>query len=64
MDLAAQGRRASFSDLALRPAFRFLRDYILHGSVLDGRLGVIHAGMSAASVFFKYAFLWERQRLG
>lgn len=63
-DLAAQGRRASFSDLALRPAFRFLRDYLLHGSVLDGRLGVIHAGMSAASVFFKYAFLWERQRVG
>jgi glycosyltransferase involved in cell wall biosynthesis len=63
-DLAAQGRRASFSDLALRPALRFLRDYILHGSVLDGRLGVIHAGMSAASVFFKYAFLWERQRIG
>jgi glycosyltransferase involved in cell wall biosynthesis len=63
-DLAAQGRRASFSDLALRPAFRFLRDYFLYGSVLDGRLGVIHAGMSAASVFFKYAFLWERQRIG
>lgn len=63
-DLAAQGRRASFSDLALRPAFRFLRDYLLHGSVLDGRLGVIHAGMSAASVFFKYAFLWEKQRVG
>jgi len=63
-DLAAQGRRASFSDLALRPAFRFLRDYFLHGSFLDGRLGVIHAGMSAASVFFKYAFLWEKQRVG
>ena len=63
-DLAAEGRRASFSDIALRPAFRFLRDYILHGSFLDGRLGVIHAGMSAASVFFKYAFLWERQQRG
>ena len=63
-ELAAQGRRASFSDVALRPAFRFWRDYILHGSILDGRLGVIHAGMSAASVFFKYAFLWERQRSG
>lgn len=63
-DLAAQGRRASFSDVALRPAFRFWRDYILHGSILDGRLGVIHAGMSAASVFVKYAFLWEKQRVG
>ena len=61
-DLAAQGRRASLSDVLLRPSFRFWRDYLLHGSILDGRLGVIHAGMSAASVFFKYAFLWERQR--
>jgi glycosyltransferase involved in cell wall biosynthesis len=63
-DLAAQGRRASWSDVTLRPAFRFWRDYLLHGSFLDGRLGVIHAGMSAASVFFKYAFLWEQQRGG
>ncbi|HWC72463.1 MAG TPA: glycosyltransferase family 2 protein [Gemmatimonadales bacterium] len=63
-ELAAQGRRASFSDVALRPTFRFLRDYILHRSLLDGRLGVIHAGMSAASVFFKYAFLWEHERRG
>lgn len=63
-EMAAQGRRASFSDCLLRPSFRFLRDYILHGSILDGRLGVIHSGMSAASVFFKYAFLWERQRVG
>lgn len=63
-DMAAHGRRASFSDVLLRPSFRFLRDYILHGSILDGRLGVIHAGMSAASVFFKYAFLWEKQRGG
>ena len=63
-ELAARGRRASWRDLALRPAFRFWRDYILHGSVLDGRLGVIHAGMSAISVFLKYAFLWEQQRRG
>ena len=58
-DLAARGRRARWSDLTLRPALRFLRDYVLHGSVLDGRLGAIHAGTSAAGVFLKYAFLWE-----
>jgi len=62
--LAAQGHRASLSDVALRPAFRFWRDYVLHGSFRDGRLGVIHAGMSAASVFFTYAFLWELKRRG
>jgi glycosyltransferase involved in cell wall biosynthesis len=59
-DLAAGGRRASWSDLALRPAARFWREYLVHGSVFDGRLGVIHAGVSAVGVFLKYAFLWER----
>lgn len=59
-DLAAGGRRASWSDLTLRPAARFWREYLLHGSVFDGRLGMIHAGVSAAGVFLKYAFLWER----
>jgi glycosyltransferase involved in cell wall biosynthesis len=63
-DLAAEGRRVRFSDVTFRPAFRFWRDYVLDGSVLDGRLGIIHAGMSAASVFLKYAFLWERDRRG
>jgi (heptosyl)LPS beta-1,4-glucosyltransferase len=59
-DLAARGRHARWTDLALRPAVRFWRDYLLHGSVLDGRVGVIHAGASALGVFLKYAFLWER----
>ncbi len=61
-DLAARGRRATWSDLTIRPAFRFWRDYVLHGGMLDGRLGVIYAGMSAVGTFFKYAFLWERSR--
>ena len=30
----------------------------------DRVLGVIYAGMSAAAVFFKYAFVWERQKRG
>jgi glycosyltransferase involved in cell wall biosynthesis len=58
-DLAAAGRRARGTDLALRPGLRFWRDYLLQGSVLDGRLGVMHAGLSAVGVFLKYAFLWE-----
>ena len=63
-DLAARGRRARWSDLVLRPSFHFWREYVLHGSVLDGRLGVIHAGVGAIGVFLKYAFLWERGRKG
>ena len=60
-DLAAAGRRARWTDLTLRPGLRFWRDYLLQGSVLDGRLGVIHAGFSAVGVLLKYAFLWERE---
>ncbi|HXF96876.1 MAG TPA: glycosyltransferase family 2 protein [Gemmatimonadales bacterium] len=59
-ELDARGRRATWRDLALRPTLRFWRDYLLHGSVLDGRLGLVHAGLSAVGVFLKYAFLWER----
>lgn len=60
-DLAAAGRRAGLTDLTLRPALRFWRDYLLQGGVLDGRLGVLQAGLSAVGVFLKYAFLWERE---
>jgi len=60
-DLAAAGRRARWTDVTLRPGLRFWRDYVLQGSVLDGRLGVIHAGFSAVGVLLKYAFLWERE---
>jgi glycosyltransferase involved in cell wall biosynthesis len=63
-DLANAGRRASWSDLTLRPAFRFWREYLLHGGLFDGRLGVIHAGVSAVGVLLKYAFLWERGERG
>src|SRR5260370_9673699 len=58
-DLAAQARRASFRDVALHPVLRFWREYILPGGTFAARVGSIHAGMSAASGFFKYAFLWE-----
>jgi len=61
-DLAARGRRVRWSDLTLRPSYHFWREYVLHGSVLDGRLGVIHAGVGAIGVFLKYAFLWEHGR--
>jgi hypothetical protein len=63
-ELAAAGRRASWSDVTLRPAVRFWREYLLHGGILNGRPGVIHAGMSAASVFLTYAFLLERRLNG
>ena len=59
--LAEQGRRARWSDLALRPLAHFGREYLLRGAFLDGRMGVIQAAMGAIGVFLKYACLWEQE---
>jgi glycosyltransferase involved in cell wall biosynthesis len=59
--LAAEGRRARWSDLALRPIAHFGREYLLRGVFLDGRMGLIQAAMGAIGGFLKYAFLWEQE---
>ena len=59
-DLYARGRRASMLDLAARPAWRFVRDYVFLGSFIDGRLGFVTSVLSAYSAFLKYAYLWDR----
>jgi hypothetical protein len=59
--LAARGQRAHWSDIALRPAVHFWREYLLRGGFLDGRIGVIQAAMGAIGGFLKYAFLWEQE---
>jgi glycosyltransferase involved in cell wall biosynthesis len=59
--LAEQGRRARWSDIALRPAVHFWREYLLRGGFLDGRMGVIQAAMGAIGGFLKYAFLSEQE---
>jgi glycosyltransferase involved in cell wall biosynthesis len=59
--LAVQGRRARWSDLVLRPAAHFWREYLLRGAFRDGRMGLIQAAMGAIGGFLKYAFLWERE---
>ncbi len=61
-DLFERGRRARLSDLLLRPSWRFFKVWILQGSILDGRYGVINAGLSASATFFKYAHLWDLEQ--
>jgi len=61
-DLFDRGRRASASDLLLRPSWRFVKTWILQGSIFDGRYGVINAGLSASAAFFKYAHLWDLEQ--
>ncbi len=58
-DLHARGRRATVWDLAARPLWRFVRDYFVHGGVLDGRFGLVTSVLTAYSGFLKYAYLWD-----
>jgi glycosyltransferase involved in cell wall biosynthesis len=59
LDLYARGRRASLTDIVLRPCWWFVRDYIVLRGFLDGRGGFIRAALAAYSAFLKYAFLWD-----
>lgn len=60
----AEGRRAGFSQLVLRPPARFLRGYLLKRGFLDGWPGFIVAVITSGYVFLKYARLWELERAG
>lgn len=61
-DFHASGRRAKLSDVTLRPAWRFIRDYIVLSGWRDGARGLIVSAMSAFSVFLKYACIYTDQR--
>ena len=50
--------------LVLRPAWRFLRQYVMHGGFRDGKAGLIICAMAACSVFLKYARVWEKRQRG
>ena len=58
-ELHARGRRASLWDLLMRPWWRFVRDYVMYGSFLDGRYGFVASALTAYSAFLKYAYLWD-----
>ena len=58
-DLDRRGVKPTLLRVLGRPAFRFLRQYILQRGFLDGRQGLHLCLWSAASVYAKYAKLWE-----
>jgi glycosyltransferase involved in cell wall biosynthesis len=61
-DLHARGRTAGLWELAARPAWRFLRDYVLFAGWRDGSVGFVAAVVSSFAAFLKYAFLFARSR--
>jgi glycosyltransferase involved in cell wall biosynthesis len=62
-DLAARGRRAGFAEVALRPAWRFFRMFVLEAGFLDGLHGFVVCALQSYGAFLKWARLWELGRL-
>lgn len=58
----ARGERAGLVGLALSPAARFLRFYVLKLGFLDGAAGFAHVSIGAFASFLKYAKLRELER--
>ncbi|MBK9139009.1 MAG: glycosyltransferase family 2 protein [Verrucomicrobia bacterium] len=55
----ASGRHAGVFELAVRPAWRFVRAYLLRLGFLDGWQGFYIAGLSAFSTLTRYAMVRE-----
>lgn len=62
-DAYEAGKRAGLGDLTVRPFLKFLKMYIVRQGFRDGYHGAVLCGLSAFSVFTKYAKLWNLQRL-
>jgi (heptosyl)LPS beta-1,4-glucosyltransferase len=58
-DAFERGKKAHLHDLLLRPIQRFLKMYVFRRGFLDGYHGAVLCGLSAFSVFTKYAKLWK-----
>ena len=57
-----RGRRCGIADLLLRPAFAFLKTYVLRLGFLDGVEGVVISATTSWLAFAKYAKLRELSR--
>ncbi len=58
----ARGVRSSLAKMALRPAWKFLRMFVLKAGFLDGVPGFVVAVLGSYYVFLKYAKLRELER--
>ncbi len=56
------GAKAGPVSLFLRPLARFIKQFLWRMGFLDGMPGALYAVLASASVFLKYAVLWDLQR--
>jgi glycosyltransferase involved in cell wall biosynthesis len=57
--LHREGRRAGPAQVTLRPLAYFVKMYVVRLGFLDGMHGLVLSLLGAATVYFKYARLWE-----
>jgi glycosyltransferase involved in cell wall biosynthesis len=57
-----RGKKSSVLKIIFKSAFRFFRDYILKGGILDGYYGFIICKLSAFTVFLRYVKLLQLHR--
>lgn len=62
--MAAEGRTASITGVALHPPVAFLRNYVLRGGWRLGAVGFVVSVLNSYYVFLKLAKAWERGRKG
>ncbi len=53
------GDRAGAWQVAIRPAYRFFRTYVLQLGILDGRLGIVCCGLQALGTLLKWSTVWS-----
>jgi glycosyltransferase involved in cell wall biosynthesis len=58
----AQGKRATWADLLVRPPAAFVKFYVAKGGWRDGAFGLLMAQKAWVSVQLKYAALWSLGR--
>ncbi len=61
-DLHRRGVKPTVFRMLGRPAFRFVRQYVFQRGFLDGKQGLHLCLWAAASVYAKYAKLWELEQ--
>lgn len=61
-DRGRRTQKVRWYHLTLRPAGRFLKQYVLKRGFLDGQVGLVVCSLAAFSVFMKYAKLMECQQ--
>lgn len=61
-DHADRTGRIGLFHLLVKPAFRFVKHYVLKGGFRDGRVGLIVSAVMAWGVFLRYVYLLEERK--